>query len=157
MSKEENYWKLVDSVLEKISFDTSTEKFFEQFNKLSAPEQNLFAAHCCYSEVVNGGFYQFFANPSGILAPESVKGFQAVDLSNCAELISKAITIFGADFPRHEEQRNELLDSFANLNEGQWNPFEKLDDEIYECLEIASNNFLFEQKAELYAKNFFGE
>lgn len=157
MSNEENYWKLVDSVLEKVSFNTSPKNFFNQFNELSDFEQNLFAAHCCYSEIVNGGFHQFFINPSGILAPESIKGFQAIELSACSEIISKAVSFFGNPFPREEDKRGEILDLFADKNTDVWNPFEKLDVEFYECLEITLNTFLFEQKAERYTKRFFGE
>jgi hypothetical protein len=154
MNNEEHYWKLIDSVLERISFDTSSDNFLTQLNELSESEQNLFAAHCCYSEVVNGGFFQFFINSSGILAPESIKGFQAIELSTCSEIIQKAVLFFGSNFSREVEKRCKILDSFIDKNTKEWNPFEKFDEEFYECLEIASNNFLFERNAEAYARKF---
>ncbi|WP_369973953.1 DUF4375 domain-containing protein [Polaromonas sp. SP1] len=34
------------------------------------PSRHLFAVHWCQSEICNGGFMQFFANSTGVLAPE---------------------------------------------------------------------------------------
>jgi hypothetical protein len=41
---------------------------------------HLLSAHWCYSEVCNGGFHQFFYNPTGVLAPEAVTGFRAIGM-----------------------------------------------------------------------------
>lgn len=65
------------------------------------PEQrHLYTVHWCQAQVCNGGFHQFLANPSGILAPEAAEGFRAIGLPGCAALVDEAVAFFGTPFLR---------------------------------------------------------
>lgn len=59
------------------------------------------------SEVSNGGFLQFFDNPTGVLAPEAVQGFHRMGISELATLLDRAMKIVGHnEYPREQEARN---------------------------------------------------
>ena len=155
MSHEENiagdkYWQMIEPFWESISIYDGPKIFLSQFRKVTPQVGNLFAAHWLYSEVCNGGFHQFFSNPTGILAPEAVEGFRAIGLDDCAAVIEEAIQFFGKGYPREQEERSEILDSIEGSEEEEWNPFFKLDDRFYKLVE--GDRFL--KAADEYAGNY---
>ena len=120
MRPGELYWSLIDPIWEKVSIYGTPELFLHQFGKLTEVQQHLFASHWCQSEVRNGGFHQFFGNPTGILAPEAVAGFRAIGLEECASLLEEAMKYFGSPYPREREDREEKLqdeEAFAKLDD----------------------------------------
>jgi hypothetical protein len=70
---------------------------------------HLYAAHWRQSEVINGGFYQFFHNSTGILAPESLEGFRAIGSHDCAVALKNAMKYFGEKYPLETKRRLEKL------------------------------------------------
>jgi hypothetical protein len=110
--------------------------------------RNLYAAHWCISEVENGGLYQFFYNSTGILAPESVEGLNAVGLEQCADAVSDAIKFFGARYPRSRIERLEHLPDSSGGKREDWDPFEQQDESFYRCL---AEPHIWECAADLYA------
>lgn len=106
----------------------------------------LLAAHWCQSEVRNGGFHQFFTNPTGVLAPETLLGFEAIQRADLAALLRASMSYFGADYPRDQESRCTALENELGDRREEWDPFYKNDDAFYECLaresfEVAADRF----------------
>jgi hypothetical protein len=119
---EMTYWTLVDPHWNRVSIYDGPVVFLREFNSTPEPNRHLLAAHWCQSEVCNGGFDQFFYNPTGVLAPEAVQAFEAIGLSGVASIVRRAMSLLGPDYPRDQELRNEMLDAlpdtaFPSLNE----------------------------------------
>jgi hypothetical protein len=92
----------------------------------------LFASAYTISDIENGGFIQFFENSTGCLAPEAINGLKLMDASPAAEVIIKAMQIFGSSYPRERQIRvDKLLDRSSDAK------LERLTDEFYE----ANQNF----------------
>lgn len=130
----EIYWKAIEPIWKKISIYDGGDVFLKQFGAVRPELGHLFAAHWCKSEIDNGGFHQFFYNPTGVLAPEAAEGFQAIGLSDTAELIREAIKSFGSPYPREQEVRMAFLDAITGNSRAKWDPFYKLDNRFYDSL-----------------------
>jgi Domain of unknown function (DUF4375) len=87
----EVYWSLVEPFWGKISIYDGAEQFLRQFRALPKHVGHLFAGHWCQSEVCNGGFHQFFWNPTGILAPEALQAYQAIGIPVWAAIVKEAM------------------------------------------------------------------
>jgi hypothetical protein len=112
---------------------------------------NLLAAHWCQDEVLNGGFIQLFANSSGVLAPEAGKAFQAIGLPQWATLVGQAISYFGPEYPRAQDERNSVLPSRpAGKTAAEWDPFYSLDGQFYALLK--KDDAVWERTANEYAR-----
>ncbi|MCW8133282.1 MAG: DUF4375 domain-containing protein [Planctomycetota bacterium] len=107
------------------------------------------AAHWCQSEVGNGGFHQFFTNPTGVLAPEALEGFESIQRPDLARLLRSAMLYFGEPFPRDQEVRIAALERRKGKARKEWDPFYDLDDEFYDGL----NRETFESSADRMALN----
>ena len=70
---------------------------------------DLLAVHWFLLEHQNGGLEQFFLNPTGILAPEVIKGFTNMGLQTAADSLEKCCRIFGDSYPRNLEDREVIL------------------------------------------------
>ncbi len=154
----EIYWKFIEPIWEEVDIFSSPKIFLEQFAKISLPQQNLLAVHWCCSEVENGGLHQFFWNPTGILAPEAVKGFQAICFDKIAKNLQEAMRFFGEEYPREQRIRIEMLDKIRGTAREDFDPFSMFEPELfadnikYEKLE--NIRYRFEIAADNYAKKF---
>ncbi len=144
------YWNAIEPVWEAISIYDGPEVFLQEFQGIKPELGHLFAAHWCQSEVRNGGFYQFFYNPTGVLAPEAVVGLCAMGLSDCADVVQQAMDFFGDPYPREKDERLGLLPEDPEENPGQWDPFDELDNRLYELLD--PENHGFEKAADDYVR-----
>jgi len=135
------YWLLLDPVWERISIYDGPEKFLAQFNSHPLAQRTLFAAHWCQSEVLNGGFHQFFSNSTGVLAPESIAAFEALGMPRTAGIVRSAVEWFGPNYPRDRDERNEQLDSVEVDDPDEWNPFEDLDQQFFDTVESEDGGF----------------
>ena len=123
-----NYWQIIEPIWRDENLNSDDPQIFlKRFSQLSKPQQVLFPVHWLDAEVGNGGFHQFFANPTGILAPEAVSGFRVIGLDDFAELIEEAMSFFGNPYPREREKREKLLDLFDEQNKDGWSPFVEKD------------------------------
>ena len=116
----ERYWQLIDPywLTLNASWDRGATAFLSALGAVPPKAQHLYACHWCQSEVVNGGLYQFFYNTTGILAPESVAGFQAVGANELAAIVADSMSYFGPGYPRDRHIRLSALpksqgDTFA--------------------------------------------
>ena len=118
-----NYWSLIEPVWSSLnhSWDDGPEEFLSLFRSIRPEVGNLYAAHWCQSEVCNGGFYQFFFNTTGILAPEALDGFRAIEAMEWAEILVDSMKLFATPYPRERGDRLTVLlaperDQFRNLD-----------------------------------------
>jgi hypothetical protein len=105
------YWTAVEPIWKKVSIYDGPEKFLKQFKAVTPAQGHLLAAHWCLSEVFNGGFDQFFFNSTGVLAPESAAGFEFLGLKEPADLVRRAMSWLGTEYPRDRAKRQDLMDS----------------------------------------------
>lgn len=125
-------WQVLGPVWDSIGIYEGPAVFLDQFRTVRPEVGHLFAAHWCQSEVNNGGFYQFFTNSTGVLAPEALEGFQAMGLREWAAILGQAMTHFGAPYPRDREQREAKLAGSHDGPREEWDPFHALDEPFYE-------------------------
>jgi hypothetical protein len=119
----EHYWHLVDPYWLSLneSWDGQPSALLGALRSVPSKAKHLYACHWCQSEVLNGGFYQFFYNTTGILAPEAVEGFYAVGAPELAEIVAEAMANLGRDFPRDRNVRLSVLprtqgEAFAGID-----------------------------------------
>ena len=135
----EAYWQVVDPYWEHVDIYNGAVDFRRTFAQVPEAEGDLLALHWCQSEVCNGGFHQFFRNSTGVLAPEAAKGFRAIDMPVVAEIVERAMAMFGVPYPREWEERRQSLSKLAGKtgDEGDrdtWDPFKVLDDGFYDAI-----------------------
>ena len=130
-------WRFIEPFRDAVSIYGGPEVFLLGFGQLPQPIGHLFAVLWCDAEVCNGGLYQFFSNPTGILAPEAADGFRAVGLHECAALLNLAIREFGESYPRDPAARDDRLHALERPGEErrEWDPFYELDDRYYAARE----------------------
>ncbi|MGA2053529.1 MAG: DUF4375 domain-containing protein [Opitutales bacterium] len=143
------YWSVVHPIWETISIYDGVDRFLPEFAAAPTKARNLFAAHWCQSEICNGGFYQFFDNSTGILAPEAVNAFRALGMPKLAEIVSNAMSWFGNEYPRERQSRREALSLYASSHPEARDPFRELDDAFYGLFESENEGFL--RAADAYA------
>ncbi|MEM9420816.1 MAG: DUF4375 domain-containing protein [Planctomycetota bacterium] len=87
---------------------------------LSLPQRNYIVAYAVDAEVCNGGFSQFFTNPSGAWTPYALTALEAVGASRAASLMREATSVLGLDFePLMRSQDTEVYDAIANAAVGK--------------------------------------
>jgi len=129
------YWRLIEPVWHRVRIYDGPRAFTEQFEQISVSQQNLLASHWCKSEVCNGGFHQFFMNPTGLLSPEAADAFSNIGLPETAAIVRQAMAFFGPEFPRDQHVRQAALEAVKGESRAQWDPFFSLDDRFYASLD----------------------
>jgi len=116
-----------------VSVSATPEEFATQFSSVGEPQALLLAAWWCQVEVCNGGFYQFFENPTGILAPEAQRAFDFLAIENVADVVARAISLFGSHYPRERDVRLSALKGLElpGTKRQDRDPFSALDQEFY--------------------------
>jgi Domain of unknown function (DUF4375) len=94
------------------------------------------------------------SNSTGVLAPEAIEAFRAIGLSQLARVVDEATRWIGPEYPREREDRNEKLDSFANSNPDDWNPFRELDKRFFHLIDSECGGF--DTAADVYASKHGG-
>jgi Domain of unknown function (DUF4375) len=137
-----DYWDLVDPIWEKISIYGSPDVFLEQYAASPEASRVLFAAHWCQSEICNGGFEQFFSNSTGILAPEGAEAYRKIGMPQTAALIEKAMSLFGASYPRDRDEREDALEAcWGAAEDDESGPFGSMDEAFFGLIETEGGGF----------------
>jgi uncharacterized protein DUF4375 len=142
----EPYWLPLNE-----SWDEGADAFLVGFRSVPAKVGHLYAAHWCQSEVCNGGFYQFFFNTTGLLAPEALNAFGVIGLDEWSSVLAEAISYFGQPYPR---ERFHRIDQLRESNVGKrenWDLFSALDDRFFEWLHAQSDRW--DRAADNYARS----
>jgi hypothetical protein len=129
MDPGELLWLAVEPVYSRVSTDSPNE-FFEGFSQLLPAQGHLFAAYCAQSDVNIGGLYQFFLDSTGVMAPESARGLRFLEQAELADILERAIALFGADYPRGQERREAAVERLTRPE----NPFPALDAAFHKAL-----------------------
>ena len=128
------YWSVLEPYWEKIDIYSGPDVFLQTYSLAPPPVRDLFAAHFCESEVSNGGFHQFFTNPTGVLAPEAHQAFERVGFQATAAVLADAMAFFGDPYPREQEVRTARLEVISGKTREEWDPFLRLDELFYKTL-----------------------
>lgn len=135
------YWALIEPVWQAVDIYHGPELFVRSFEPIPKVAGHLFAAHWCQSEVCNGGLHQFFSNPTGVLAPEALHGFQAIGILEWAAILEEAMRFFGAPYPRDREERHSRLAARPGERREEWDPFYHLDERFYRWLRSGADRW----------------
>jgi hypothetical protein len=148
------YWSLVKEVWLPLnrSWDDGSDGFVLAFRSVRPEVGHLYAAHWCQSEVCNGGFFQFFSNTTGILAPEALDGFRAIGVEAWASIVADAMQFFGVQYSREREVRRHRLPSAGGRKRSEWDPFGRMDERFFEWLRAEPDGW--EIAADAYASKF---
>ncbi|KAF0246978.1 MAG: hypothetical protein FD180_201 [Planctomycetota bacterium] len=106
----------------------------EELHELTPGQRSLYSIYWCVYEVCNGGFRQFFGNPTGVVAHEAVIGFRAVGSLQLASVVETAIAKFGPIFPADEGRRWDAMKRMPLKKDERIGGFDDLDDRFYEVL-----------------------
>lgn len=122
----------IEPMWNRVTVYYSARKWLSGLKGFTPEQGRLFALHYCHTEILNGGFFQFFWNSSGIVAPEALEGYEMLGLRDCADLLQRALAFFGEPFPRDRKQRMGCLPDWPRNRDRQyWDPFCELDYEYY--------------------------
>jgi hypothetical protein len=106
--------KLMRRVLEKmwprVDIYRGSSKLKEGLARATAGQVAVYATWFSDSEICNGGFHQFFSNPTGILYREALAGFERIGAKRYAKLLATAGALLGKTVPRDHERRNARLE-----------------------------------------------
>ncbi|GAB1270354.1 hypothetical protein NBRC116493_36080 [Aurantivibrio infirmus] len=121
MNNIEEYWPFSDVTTDFPSIYDGAETFLKQFAKEDPVQRNLFCAYWVQAEILNGGLEQFFANSTGVLAPEAVEAINKIGLINLSKSLKHAISLFGEPYPRERKIRKaklpEIVDSLEEIED----------------------------------------
>lgn len=149
MEPGERYWEVVEPHWRTVDIYNGEGRFQRTFARVPQPAGHLLTLHWCQSEVCNGGFHQFFMNPTGVLAPEATRGFREIGMPSVADIVERAMAVFGSPYPREQEPRREFLLGLADKTPLDRNPFADLDSAFYDA--IGESGALLYSAADEYA------
>jgi hypothetical protein len=144
-----SYWRFVKPIWDTVSIYDGGEVFLSEFQKLTDKQKVLFASHWAQSEIMNGGLGQFFANQTGVLAPEAVEAFNSLGMPECSEILKNSMGFFGEPYPRDRSIRDQYFENFyEEFNEDKI-PLKEYEVRIATVIE--DENGGFESAADNYA------
>ena len=142
-SRVEPYWLRLNETWEDPA------QFLATMKSVPNTVQNLYAAHWCVSEVLNGGLHQFFYNTTGILAPEAAIGLASVGATELSQLVSEGMRFFGSSYPRDRKVRLDQLPELDDETELEGTAFSPLDEKFNAWLDAEEHRW--ERLADRYA------
>ena len=132
-------WRVIEPAYEAVNIYDGPEVLAADLARLTPGQRALLALHWCVSETMNGGFDQFFTNPSGLLMDEATAGFERIGAREAAGILTEARHILasrpwapgaaGSDPEMEDEDRFEAyLARYEPLEERFYT---LVDDELY--------------------------
>ena len=112
---EEFYFTCIEEAFEDIDIYADAKKLQEGLQEFPDWVGDLVCVHWLLSEFENGGLMQFFVNSTGVLAPEAVVALRRMGMSEAAEALEQAISVFGPAYPREKAERYQILRTRAGL------------------------------------------
>lgn len=126
-----------DNELEMIVYDNICSRFnsdysndYEVVKGLSKGQQAIYSIWWVEAEVNNGGFNQFYFNPSGKFAEMAVDGFKVIGANKFADLMIQANKIYNENKEILEGFDDGTIESFSKSYED--NPLDSMDQKFYE-------------------------
>lgn len=126
----------MDAFRERISIYDGPITFLNGFSQVLPAQGYLFASFWLDAEVCNGGLHQFFLNPTGVLAPEAVKGLRFLEIPDGATLVESAMSRFESPYPREEAKRKAALRRMNRTDNKResWDVFYELDEAYFSAM-----------------------
>lgn len=127
----QDYWPLIEPDFDRVSIYDGPDRFLADIKDMPDWRIHLLAVHWCDSEVCNGGFHQFFFNSTGVLAPEALRGYEAIGRTDLADLLRQAMTRLRPEYPRDRTARQRALKGGLFRKRPDFND---LDDRYYKLI-----------------------
>ena len=133
-------WAVIEPAYHAVNIYDGPEALAATLAPLTRGQRALLAVHWCIAEVTNGGFLQFFDNPTGVLAAEAREGFRrigvpeaAAALESATEIVANAPPAVQPEDPNYDEfVAIEALDALrAQLEPLETRFFQLVDEKIY--------------------------
>ncbi len=142
------YVAMIEPWWDRINIYDDPQAFADTFAVAPTKVRVLLPAHLTLSEVCNGGFWQFYWNSSGVLAPEAAEAFDALGMTNLANIVRATMRFFGPDYPRDRDERIAALSKYENEHRTSENAdksylsaFEVADDAFFAVMEQDGGGF----------------
>ena len=103
------YPRFLDPWYEQMNFYEGRDAWLASTERVPVEAVHLYALHWLHLEVFNGGFWQFFFNSTGVIAPEARDGFAAIGMPEVADCVTAAMTRLGDPFPFDREERMRIV------------------------------------------------
>ena len=128
-------WRVIEPAYNAVNIYEGPKVLGEQLRTLTGGQRALLAVHWCVSETLNGGFDQFFTNPSGLLADEARSGFELVGLPQAAKLLDEARALL-ADRPAAPDVEDPEFDEAEDEErfDAYRGQYEALESQFYELV-----------------------
>jgi hypothetical protein len=127
-------WRVIQPAYDSVNIYEGRDVLDLQLALLTPGQRALLALHWTVAEVSNGGFDQFFVNPTGDLADEARKGFQRIGAERAAQLLDRVLATFpGGSPPRNRDARIEVLEAMDEDEREEL--FKAFDQEFYDLLD----------------------
>jgi hypothetical protein len=103
------YPKFYAPYYDMFNFYDGREEWLNSISQIPEKAVNLFTIHWLHLEVYNGGFWQYFFNSTGTSAPEAIRGFEAIGMTEVSSLVAAAVDELGCPFPGTVEARRAIV------------------------------------------------
>ena len=103
-------WKVIAPAYDAVDIYSGPTAFLESLQPLTRGQRALLAINWCVAEVHNGGFLQFFDNPTAVVAAEAVTGLRLIGVPEGAELILAATALLKSE-PSRSGASDRALDA----------------------------------------------
>jgi hypothetical protein len=107
--EESSYWTAIEPIWDTVNFYDGEETYLISIEPLDRRLVLLYAAHFAYSEICNGGFQQFYWNPTGTIAPETIEGYRLIEMPELAALVERSSALLESPYPRGCQLRQRVL------------------------------------------------
>jgi len=136
-------WKIKDEnkmVIEIDNYISNKCDYGNNFSVLTDVEKIFYLCQTFEREINNGGFDQFYFNPSGNNYHITPIALEAIGAKHTAKILTDATESFGCELPQNHGERQELLEELST-------------DELDELLDSFNNKF-YEYIDDLTALNY---
>jgi len=140
-------WEAIEPIWDSLPY-SSTSKLNNFMAELTEGQKALISIDWCQKEIRNGGIGQLFKNSTGNLVPYAINGFSLIGADSYAELLAKAASLLGNEYPQSGAARKRTLKSLSEIQLGE---LEILDDKFLELISSEEHNI--EQYRGSYVKN----
>ena len=123
---------IFDNIIDKFSWDYSIE--YRTILALSKPRQAIYMIWVLEAEVNNGGFNQYYFNPSKQYAEFTPDALQLIGAIKWVDLMKRANHIFELENKKIKNHQDGTLEGFSKSYED--NPLNDLDTEFYDLYKI---------------------
>ena len=136
MCDPREFWPYTDAPPPSISIYDGVDRFLFDFGGSPREIQVAFVGFWLQAEYLNGGLCQFFANDTGVMAPEAVLVCRQLGVLDIAETVEKAMAWFGCPYPRERTDRVKMLDDFNGRDPRYISPFDEADDYLEPLMHV---------------------